>query len=117
LLNLSCFSAPAIGQQGDRQFPYLSGPSYSNSDLTVYKTFAITERQKVQFRASAFNFLNHPLWGFSSGNDVSLKYATTNGTSFSPNVASGLPAGYTWGTMDSKSGSPRIMEFSLKYSF
>jgi hypothetical protein len=117
LLNLSCFSAPAVGHQGDRQFPYLSGPSYSNSDLTVYKTFGITEMQKIQLRASAFNFLNHPLWGFSSGNDVTLKYATTNGTSFTPNVASGLPAGYTWGTMDSKSGSPRIIEFSLKYSF
>ena len=88
LLNLSCFSVPAIGHQGDRQFPYLSGPSCNNSDLTVYKSFNITERQKIQFRASAFNFLNHPLWGFSSGNDVTLKYATTNGISFSPNVAS-----------------------------
>lgn len=117
LLNLSCFSAPAVGQQGVRQFPYLSGPSYNNSDLTIYKTFGITERQKLQFRASAFNFMNHPLWGFSTTNDITLKYATANGTSFTPNVASGLPAGYTWGTMDSKSGSPRIMELSLKYSF
>jgi hypothetical protein len=117
LVNLSCFSAPAIGHQGMRQFPYLSGPSYNNSDLTIYKTFGITERQKVQFRASAFNFLNHPLWGFSTTNDITLKYATADGTTFTPNVASGLPAGYTWGTMDSKSGSPRIMELSLKYSF
>ena len=117
LLNLSCFSAPAIGQQGIRQFPYLSGPSYNNSDLTIYKTFGITSRQKVQFRASAFNFMNHPLWGFSTSNDITLKYATTDGTTFTPNVAPGLPTGYTWGTMDSKSGSPRVLELSLKYSF
>jgi hypothetical protein len=117
LMNLSCFSAPAVGQQGMRQFSYLSGPSYSNSDLTVFKTFGITERQKLQFRASAFNFLNHPLWGFSTTNDITLKYATADGKTFTPNVASGLPSGYTWGTMDSKSGSPRIMELSLKYSF
>jgi Carboxypeptidase regulatory-like domain len=117
LLNLSCFSAPAVGSQGMRQFPYLGGPSYSNSDLTIYKSFGITERQKVQFRASAFNFLNHPLWGFSTSNDITLKYATANGTTFTPTVASGLPAGYTWGTMDSKSGSARVMELSLKYSF
>ncbi|WP_158822693.1 TonB-dependent receptor [Granulicella sp. S156] len=117
LLNLSCFSAPAVGQQGLRQFPYLSGPSYNNSDLTIYKTFAITGRQKVQFRASAFNFMNHPLWGFSTSNDITLKYATTNGTTFTPNVASGLPTGYTWGTMDTKSGSARVLELSLKYSF
>jgi hypothetical protein len=117
LMNLSCFSAPAVGLQGMRQFSYLSGPSYSNSDLTVFKTFGITERQKLQFRASAFNFLNHPLWGFSTTNDITLKYATADGKTFTPNVASGLPSGYTWGTMDSKSGSPRIMELSLKYSF
>ena len=117
LLNLSCFSAPALGQQGMRQFTYLSGPSYNNSDLTLYKSFGITERQKVQFRASAFNFMNHPLWGYSTSNDITLKYATANGTTFTPNVASGLPAGYTWGTMDSKSGSARVVELSLKYSF
>ena len=117
LLNLSCFSAPPLGQQGLRQFPYLAGPAYNNSDLTIYKTFGITERQKVQFRASAFNFMNHPLWGFSTTNDMTLKYTTTNGTTFAPNVASGLPAGYTWGTMDGKSGSPRVVEVSLKYSF
>jgi hypothetical protein len=117
LLNLSCFSAPPLGQQGPRQFPYLAGPAYNNSDLTIYKTFGITERQKVQFRASAFNFMNHPLWGFSTTNDMTLKYTTTNGTTFTPNVASGLPAGYTWGTMDGKSGSPRVVEVSLKYSF
>ena len=117
LLNLTCFTAPAIGHQGMRQFPYLSGPAYANSDLAVYKTFGIHDRQNVQFRASAFNFLNHPLWGFSTSNDITLKYATTNGTTFTPNVASGLPAGYTWGTMDSKSGSARVLELSLKYSF
>ncbi|WP_216847135.1 hypothetical protein [Granulicella sp. L60] len=117
LLNLYCFSAPVVGSQGMRQFSYLSGPSYNNSDLTIYKSFGITERQKVQFRASAFNFLNHPLWGFSTSNDITLKYATANSASFTPNVASGLPAGYTWDTMDSKSGSARVFELSLKYSF
>lgn len=117
LLKLSCFSAPAIGQQGIRQFPYLSGPSYSNSDLTIYKTFGITDKQHLQFRLSAFNFLNHALWGFSTTNDITLKYATADGKTFTPNVASGLSSGYTWGTMDGKSGSPRIVELSLKYSF
>lgn len=123
LANLSCFSAPTVGTQGVRQItPYLGGPAFKNSDLTVYKTFNITERQNVQFRAAAFNFLNHPLWGLSGTNDVQLKYATADGGhTFTPNVASGLPAGYTWGTMDSKPAGPpigyRIVEMSLKYSF
>jgi hypothetical protein len=117
LANLSCFAPPAIGHQGDRQFPYLSGPAYFNSDLAIYKTFAITERQHVQFRISAFNFLNHPLWGFSSNNDLTLKYVTSNnGATFAPNVAAGLPANYTWGSVDTKT-SQRVLELALKYSF
>jgi hypothetical protein len=116
LANLSCFTPPPIGQQGDRQFPYLSGPAYFNSDLAIYKTFAITERQHVQFRLSAFNFINHPLWAFSSNNDVTLKYVTSNGTSFTPNVASGLPPNYTWGSVDTKT-TQRVLELALKYSF
>jgi hypothetical protein len=119
LANLSCFSAPIIGHQGMRQVsPYLGGPAYINTDLTIYKTFSITERQKVQFRASGFNAFNHPLWGFSSTNDITLKFASADGgQTFTPNVASGLPAGYTWGTMDTKPGTPRIGELSLKYIF
>jgi hypothetical protein len=84
--------------------------------LAIYKTFAITERQHVQFRLSAFNFINHPLWAFSSNNDVTLKYVTSNGTSFTPNVASGLPPNYTWGSVDTKT-TQRVLELALKYSF
>lgn len=116
-VNINCFAPPAIGQQGVRQAPYLSGPSYFNSDLAIYKTFHITENQNVQFRFSGFNFLNHPLWAFSTNNDLQLKYTTPGkGGTFTQNVASGLPAGYTWGSVDTKTGT-RILELALKYSF
>jgi hypothetical protein len=125
LANLSCFSAPTLGHQGMRQIhPYLSGPSYEDSDLTVYKSFHIHEAQQVQFRASAFNFLNHSLWGFSSANDVTLKYDTANhGQTFATNnTVLGLASGYTWGTQDTRTayspaGYNRIVELSLKYLF
>jgi hypothetical protein len=84
LLNLSCFSAPAVGHQGMRQFTYLTGPSYSNSDLTAYKTFGITERQKLQLRGSAFNFMNHPLWD-------SAQATTSRSSTRLPTVQPSLP--------------------------
>lgn len=110
-VNLDCFTAPQIGQLGIRQTPYLSGPSYFDSDLAVYKTFHITESQALQFRASAFNFLNHPLPGFSSDDPITIKLQTANNTTFSPQSSNA-----TRGIMDTKFGQ-RIIQFALKYSF
>lgn len=124
LVNLSCFSAPVLGSQGDRQVsPYLRGPIYTDSDLTVYKTFSITKRQNVQFRASAFDFMNHSLWGFSGNDLLTLKYGTQDGGhSFYTNSNLLGVAENTWGTMNQKSpysgaGYARIVELSLKYNF
>jgi hypothetical protein len=110
-INLDCFTAPPIGQLGIRQAPYLSGPSYFDTDLAVYKTFHITEAQSIQFRASAFNFLNHPLPGFSSTDPLQIRLQTANNTSFSPQTSNA-----TRGITDTKFGQ-RIMQFALKYSF
>jgi len=63
--NPSCFSVPTeVGGNGPYVWPYLRGPAYINSDLSLYKNFKLTERQNIQFRVSAFNFLNHPLRQF-----------------------------------------------------
>ncbi len=62
--NPNCFGMPAYGQQGPFEWPYMRGPAYFDSDLALYKNFQITERQKIQFRMSATNWLNHPLAQF-----------------------------------------------------
>ncbi len=62
--NPNCFGMPAYGQQGPLEWPYMRGPAYFDSDLALFKNFQITERQKLQFRISAMNFLNHPLGQF-----------------------------------------------------
>jgi hypothetical protein len=133
LLNFSCFTAPAVGQQGNRvQHPYLSGPIYTDTDLSVFKNFNITERQTVEFRASAFNFVNHPLWGSTGGNLLSLKYDTPDGghTYTSSSSLLGVPESgpctttgtAAWGCMNQKypysaAAYGRIVELSLKYDF
>jgi hypothetical protein len=124
LLKLSCLSAPTIGSQGLRQIgPYLSGPIYTDSDLTVFKTFNITERQNIQFRASAFDFMNHSLWGFSGSNLTALNLATQDkGHSFYTNDTVLGVSQSAWGIMNQKSpysgaGYARILELSAKYSF
>ncbi len=63
--NPNCFGPPLIpGQQGTLNVHYLHGPAYFDSDLGLYKNFNISERQKLQFRISATNWLNHPLYQF-----------------------------------------------------
>jgi hypothetical protein len=37
----------------------LDGPSFSQWDVSFFKNFAVTQRVRAQFRAEAFNFLNH----------------------------------------------------------
>jgi hypothetical protein len=36
------------------------GPGYGTWDASLFKNFTLTERVKMQFRAEAFNMLNHP---------------------------------------------------------
>ncbi len=110
-INLKCLTAPAIEAYGDRQLPYLSGPAYFNQDLAIHKNFSITERQKVEFRFSAFNLFNHPLWGFSGNGQVNLAFKQNAGSTWSPN---GLSS--TWGQVDTKNVN-RVIELGVKYTF
>ncbi len=110
-IKLECLSAPDIGEYGVRQLPYVSGPSYFNQDLTVHKSFAITERQKVEFRVSAFNLFNHPLSAFSGWEPLKLKFIRQVDGSWAPdNLAS------NWGEVDTKT-SNRVLQLGFKYIF
>jgi hypothetical protein len=63
-LNPACF-APTTSGLGNTHDVYLPGPAFFNSDLGLMKTVKVSERQNVQFKLQAFNFLNHPLWSFN----------------------------------------------------
>jgi hypothetical protein len=116
-VNGNCFNAPTIGQQGGQNYPYMSAGAYFNNDLAIYRSFRIPghEGQQVQFRASAFNWLNHPIPGYSSLNPLTLNYVADYGSkAITKNYNTS-----TFGVMDYKTAAPyqRIIELNVKYFF
>jgi hypothetical protein len=58
--NTACFVDAAAGTFGTAGRNSVWGPPAKNWDFALYKSGAITERFRYQFRAEFFNFLNHP---------------------------------------------------------
>ena len=72
-INGNCFAPPTPGDNGTFIMPYMKTPPLFNSDLSLFKNFQISESKKIQFRISAYNFLNHPLTSFNpAGTDSNL---------------------------------------------
>jgi hypothetical protein len=91
----SAFSKPAAGTfAGNPARNVAYNPGDVTPNLAVFKDFRITERQAFQFRAEAFNFLNHPNWAAADNN----------------------PNDGTFGKISTKTGN-REMQFALRYSF
>jgi hypothetical protein len=113
--NGACFGLPNFLQNGQYVLPRLTEPTFFDSDLSAQKAFLFRDNQNITFRASAFNFVNHPLTTLSSAftNQYYLNFNNPNSTSFTQN-ASNTSAGF--GVLPFKTGR-RIMELSLKYNF
>src|ERR1700688_416084 len=78
------------------------GPPQKNVDFTLDKTFKLGERQSLRFRTDFFNLFNHPSFQIPAA------------TSVSP-IAGGVGGGSA--PITSTVGTPRLIQFSLKYSF
>jgi hypothetical protein len=73
------FTSPAAGTfntQRVRDFIYQ--PGFNNWNFGLFKSFAIGENKGAQFRAEAFNVLNHPNWGGGSGGGVNFDPTSSN---------------------------------------
>jgi hypothetical protein len=102
---LGAFSFPFGGGTGTRN--PVHGPGFTNLDIAVSKNFVMpwSEHHRIQFRWEAFNVFNHV--NFAAPGDPTL---LTNSNNILNN-----PQGF--GVISSTAGSPRQMQFSLRYDF
>ena len=56
----SAFVIPERGTFGNSGRGILTGPGVNNLDITLMKNTRLGEKMNLQFRAEAFNALNHP---------------------------------------------------------
>lgn len=110
-VNGNCFGVPTqVGVNGPTLLPAIYGPAFFNSDLGIFKNFQIKESMKLQFRVQAYNFLNHPLWSFPNGNNLTLQYAQDAATGKITQTNA------NFGVTGFKQGN-RIVELAVKFYF
>lgn len=85
----SVFSAPATGtfnlQQGVRGSIYQ--PGFQNWNLGLFKRFPINDKNGFEFRAEAYDFINHPNWSAANLNPTSSQFGEITGkTNLSRNL-------------------------------
>jgi hypothetical protein len=82
------------GKFGNAPRNAVRGPAYGDLDVSLVRTFTLTGRTRLQFRAEAFNVTNHVNFG--------LPVADINSANFGRILSA---------------GSPRLLQFALKLMF
>ncbi|HSS98148.1 MAG TPA: hypothetical protein VLK33_14005, partial [Terriglobales bacterium] len=75
----SSFGAPDSGTWGDLGHNALRGPGRDNWNLSLFKTFAFTERVRFELRAESFNTWNHLQYKGGDVNQGGISNNTANG--------------------------------------
>ena len=107
------FCLPAPGQDGAGRNIF-TAPSYWNVDLGFIKTFAITERVKLQFRTEMFNALNHA--NFDNPRDASVGSPSIQSSVFAQACCAAVAPPSTQ-TIVQTGEAARVIQFALKVQF
>ena len=90
------FTFPGAGEFGSSGRNAFRGPRFFNTDLSLVKRFAITERHQVNFRWEFYNLFNNVNFG---------------------GLGTNLATPTNLGRLSSQIGTPRIMQLALRYDF
>jgi hypothetical protein len=116
-LNAAAFAAPLPGTFGNLGRNALRGPGSWQIDLQISRSFKISERHSVTFRAEAFNLLNHTNYANPSSVLPDELEELVPGKPYSASDAAGFgllnsTVGRTVGL-----GTSRQVQLSLRYQF
>ncbi|MGA8867101.1 MAG: carboxypeptidase-like regulatory domain-containing protein [Candidatus Sulfotelmatobacter sp.] len=84
------------------------GPFEQNWDASLIKYFKLSERQELRFTADFFNVWNHTNFGSPGVTDIEAHLAWVNNGSIGQDP---------FGTILSTTGTPRLIQFSLRWAF
>jgi hypothetical protein len=114
-LNYAAFAPQEPGTQGNEAPFQLYGNHSRHDDLSLFKTFQLTGRFGLQFRAEAFNVSNTP----SFGPPATYNIGSWTQSSVTPENPTGLIASSdrNFGVVNSTSSDPRRFQFALKLMF
>ena len=94
-LNPSAFAQPTAGTLGDHHNFSIEGPGYWSVDVALTRLLNFADRQGMELRLEVFNLLNNFNWG-----DPQMNFNSA-----------------TFGRITAIKGTPRIMQFGVKYAF
>ena len=118
-INGSAFSLAPLGTQGQYNYGNLRGPAYFNTDIAFRKQFKVTDKQSLQLRVAAFNFINRANCTFSnlSPGGYSLNFSQAqNSLDLNSDLANSTNQNANFGYAPIRTGR-RVMEVSVKYAF
>jgi hypothetical protein len=98
-LNRAAFASPAPGTLCDLEYRAVEGPGYWDINLAVSRLINFGATQSLELRLESFNLTNNFNWGVPTGTN----FTNLNNAQF--------------GRITTNGGTPRIMQFGIKYAF
>jgi hypothetical protein len=107
-INPAAFALPASTAYGNAPRNFVRGFGVDQLDTAIQRVFPVADRLKLQFRAEAFNILNHPDFGYI--------YPYYGGAQFGQATET---LNESLGTLSPiyQQGGPRSLQFALKLVF